>query len=150
MKLSCSLTHNSISLEVREVCQDIQADNMDELIDYLTKPRELQDIADQVYTKWNVPNTLGAIDRKHITIKCPPNTGSTCHNYKSFFSVLLFAMVDAYYNFLCQWRGICLRCPGVNHRELLGAIDTIDFPDNAPTIGPSLCWETLHELSGQT
>ena len=35
-----------------------------------------------------------------MAIKCSPNIGSTYHNYKGFFSVLLLAMVDADYNFL--------------------------------------------------
>lgn len=50
--------------------------------------------------KWSYPNCIGAIDGKHIRIRCPNNTGSLCYNYKDFFSVVLLAIVDANYKFV--------------------------------------------------
>ena len=50
--------------------------------------------------KWNYPCCLGAIDGKHIAIQQPADTGSEFFNYKHFFSVILFAMVDANYKFI--------------------------------------------------
>lgn len=50
--------------------------------------------------KWQFPHCLGAVDGKHIYIQAPGNSGSTWHNYKHRFSVLMMAVVDANYKFI--------------------------------------------------
>ena len=70
---------------------------------------EWLDISRQFETTWNYPNYIGSMDGKHIVLQSPMNSGSEYFNYKSFFSIVLFALVDADYNFLfidigCQGR----------------------------------------------
>ena len=50
--------------------------------------------------RWNFENTLGAIDGKHVHIRCPPKAGSLHNNYKQFHSILLLAVVDYAYKFI--------------------------------------------------
>ncbi|XP_036317587.1 putative nuclease HARBI1, partial [Rhagoletis pomonella] len=68
---------------------------------YMSEPTESQykDIADDFFNMWNIPNCVGAIDGKHIAIKCPPNSNSMFFNYKKFFSIVLMAVCDAKYTF---------------------------------------------------
>lgn len=88
------INHSWISVIVKEVLQSI-CRNMVHV--YLPQPTEerLKENAKQFFTRWNYPNCCGAIDGKHIRIRCPSNSGSLFFNYKAFFSVVLLAVVDA-------------------------------------------------------
>jgi len=57
-------------------------------------------IATQFGMIWNFPRCCSAIDGKHITIKQPPGSGTMFYNFKGYYSIVLFAMVDADYNFI--------------------------------------------------
>lgn len=60
----------------------------------------LQQISADFYTRWNYPNACGAIDGKHVRIRCPPKGGSAYFNYKNFHSIVLLAIVDAHYKYI--------------------------------------------------
>lgn len=58
---------------------------------------------------WNFPHCVGAMDGKHVVLQALVNSGSEFFHYKSHFSIVLFALVDADYNFIyvdvgCQGR----------------------------------------------
>lgn len=61
---------------------------------------EWKEIAENFMNKWQFPHCLGAVDGKHISIKCPPNAGSQFFNYKHFHSIVLLAVVDANKKFI--------------------------------------------------
>ncbi|KAH7986027.1 hypothetical protein HPB52_025250 [Rhipicephalus sanguineus] len=52
---------------------------------YMKTPTEQdwREIADGFCSRWQFPNCLGAVDGKHIQIKCPRNAGSMYFNYKT-------------------------------------------------------------------
>ena len=134
MKFSCRVPHNTISLVAREVCE---AEYMDEVMRCPTTPAEWLEVAEQYYKKWNLPHTLGAVDGKHVGIVCPNNSGSLYYNYKHFYSILLFAMVDADYKFLwadVSGNGAASDAQVFNESELKRCVEdgTIGWPAPAP------------------
>ena len=52
------------------------------------------------HKQWNFPQSLGALDEKHIVMQAPANIGGYYCNYKGTFSIVLLAVVDAEYKFM--------------------------------------------------
>ena len=58
------------------------------------------DVAVKFRERWNFPNIIGCIDRKHIRIKCPTKAGSLFYNYKQFYSAVLQGVADSESRFI--------------------------------------------------
>ena len=91
---------STIAAIVAETCKEIW--NILQPI-YMPAPTEklCLEAAAAYGNKWNFPNCWGAIDGKHVRIKCPAKSGSMYYNYKQFFSLILQAVSDANCKFLC-------------------------------------------------
>ena len=92
--------HNTMSVIIKQVCDAIYDEFQEEYLSCPTTPRQWKAIANRFNERWNFPHTLGALDGKHVAIKCPPNSGSRYYNYKGFYSIVLMALVDADYKFI--------------------------------------------------
>ncbi|XP_041467424.1 putative nuclease HARBI1 [Lytechinus variegatus] len=97
---SFRVADNTISLIVCEVCSAIIEEFSDELVRCPTSPQEWKTVAQGFEDRWNAPHTIGALDGKHIAIRCPADSGSIFYNYKGFYSLVMMALVDAQYRFL--------------------------------------------------
>ena len=100
MQYAWQVPHNSISKVVREVCEAIVEEYLEEQLGMPETEQEWRAIAEGWYRRWNFPHTIGAIDGKHIACKQPRNSGSLYWNYKKYYSIILFAMVTSDYKFL--------------------------------------------------
>ena len=127
------VAHNTISLLIPQVCEAIIAEFAPEFVPCPTTAEGWRNISKNFSERWNFHHCVGALDGKHIAIKCPKNGGSLYYNYKGFHSIILMALVDADYKF--TW--VEVGCHGsagdaqvFNNSELKEAIDTgaINFP----------------------
>ncbi|KAH7699250.1 nuclease HARBI1-like protein [Aphelenchoides avenae] len=91
---SFRISPQTISVTVAETCAVIYDVLKDKYLAMPQTEREWKAIADGFWARWNIPNTLGAIDGKHVQIKKPTNPGSAYFNYKGSFSLVLMAMCD--------------------------------------------------------
>jgi hypothetical protein len=103
-------------------------------------PNEWKLVASEFEARWNFTHCVGAMDGKHIVIRPPKHSGSLYFNYKQFFSIVLFALVDADYSFLMVDIGTNGRISdgGVLKQSQFGKAllaKTLNFPDREPLRG---------------
>nr|CAH7744377.1 unnamed protein product [Callosobruchus chinensis] len=102
------ISKQSISVIIPEVCKAL-IDSLSGDVQTPTSETEWKKISDDYEKIWNFPHCLGAMDGKHVVIEAPIHSGSEFYNYKGTFSIVLFAIANANYNFLyasvgCQGR----------------------------------------------
>ena len=83
-----------------ETCQAIWEALADEFLRVPSTKEDWLAISSDFGRLWNFPHCVGAIDGKHIMLRCPSNSGSTFFNYKGRFSIHLLAVCDAHYRFV--------------------------------------------------
>ena len=93
------VAHNTISILVQDVCQANWDEYGDEVVSNPTTAEGWKEIAASYSSRWNFHHVLGALDGKHIRIRCPANRGSQFYNYERYHSIVLLAHVDANYRF---------------------------------------------------
>lgn len=76
------------------------------LLQFPSTSEDWNHIANNFGLKYQFWNCLGAIDGKHIAIIKPKHSGTTCFNYKGFFSIVLLAIVNTNKEFIMVDVGI--------------------------------------------
>ena len=92
----------NISEIIQEVSSAIYKVLQPDYMKLPSSPQEWKAIADEGYLRWNIPNSFGATNGKHIVILKPKHSGSDFYNYQGFLS----AFVDYDYRFLAADVGV--------------------------------------------
>lgn len=99
MAFSYRISHSAISQFVPQVLSSLKKKLHGQYlppasqIDWFKK-------AEEFWERWQFPNCVAGIDGKHVRIFSPDKSGSLFYNFKGFFSIVLFAMVDANCKFI--------------------------------------------------
>ena len=92
--------YTTVSQIIRQVCEAIVEEYMDEVIKTPATPEEWKQVADRFSERWQFHHCLGALDGKHIAMRKPRGGSSHWFNYKMFHSLVLLALVDGDYKFI--------------------------------------------------
>lgn len=100
LKYDFLMGSRTISSIVRDTCEAIWRVLQPLELQPPSSAERWQEIAENFNSKANFPNCLGVVDGKHIRLICPLHSGSNYYNYKTYFSIVLLAVVDADYRFI--------------------------------------------------
>ena len=75
--------------------------------------------------KWNFPHCVGAVDGKHVVIMPSKDSGSYYYNYKGTRSIVVMAVVNAYYEFAGRYwlKWLCIDSGVWSKTELSSRIE---------------------------
>nr|XP_039248879.1 protein ALP1-like [Styela clava] len=99
LAFSFRIGHSTVGTILRETMSALWKELVNEVMPP-PSPKKWLEIAKEFNFRWQCPNCIGALDGKHVRIKCPPNSGSEFYNYKGYFSIVLLAVCDAQYRFV--------------------------------------------------
>ena len=100
LSMSFRLGQSTISGIVREMSAALVTVLKDDFLRFPSSEEEWKVVANDFGERWNFFNCLGAMDGKHVLIDPPVQSGSTYHNYKGTFSIVLLALLDAQLRFI--------------------------------------------------
>ncbi|XP_063786053.1 putative nuclease HARBI1 [Pseudophryne corroboree] len=93
LKFGTFISHQALGRIIPDTCKAI--------VKLPASTSQWQPVAEEFATTWHFPNCGGAIDGKHVRINPPANSGYFYFSYKGYFSIVLMAVVNANYKFIC-------------------------------------------------
>ena len=100
LAFSFRVSPSLISKIILEVCDTIWRKMSHTFMPMPKTERQWKELSGQFENKWDFPHCCGAINGKHIMMIAPPRSGSLFYNYKSTYSIVLLALVDANLKFI--------------------------------------------------
>ena len=92
LSLGFRVGKSTVSKILKEVCEALYTVLATHYLRPPSTEEEWKQISSEFLELSNMPHVIGAIDGKHVALERPKNTGSLYHNYKRFFSQVLFAV----------------------------------------------------------
>ena len=89
--ISFTAMNNEQRLHMLRLSQSNKNEYGDEVVSNPTTAEGWKEIAASYSSQWNFHYVLGALDGKHIRIRCPANGGSQFLNFKGYHSIVLLA-----------------------------------------------------------
>ena len=83
---------NAVSYIIKGCCNSLVDELVPVFVETPSSEHEGIEISKKFETRRNYPHALGAIDRKHVTIRKPSNAGCYYYNYKYMHSIILLAI----------------------------------------------------------
>ena len=128
------VSDKTISKFIPEVANAIFNELKDEYLKFPQSKQEWLEISRGIYDKWQFTICKGAMDSKHIPIKCPKGDGSTFFSYKGFHSIVLLGLADSGYKFIfiqVGWQGCISDGVLFRNTELYNRLvsDELNLPD---------------------
>ena len=128
------VSDKTISKFIPEVADAIFNVLKDEYLKFPQSKQEWLEISRGIYDKWQFTICKGAMDSKHIPIKCPKGDGSTFFSYKGFHSIVLLGLADSGYKFIfiqVGWQGCISDGVLFRNTELYNRLvsDELNLPD---------------------
>ena len=71
MSYSWLVAHNTISKIIKEVAEAIIEEYSEDVLSPPLTSGNWKEVAAKFENRWNFPHAIGAIDGKHVAIKCP-------------------------------------------------------------------------------
>lgn len=84
-----------------ETCAAIWDNLVEAYLHFPSTSAEWKAVAQGFEERWDLPHCIGALDGKHVTIECPPNSGSEYYNYKHTFSKVVLLAFHRHFLVCC-------------------------------------------------
>ena len=120
LSFSFRIGRSTVCSILEEICHVIYNELRKDYVKVPSCANDWEGISKEFYHRWNFPHCLGdtifyvvkkcsifkiagAIDSKHIVVQAPVNSGSLYYNYKGTHSIVLLAICDVYYRYICKF-----------------------------------------------